>query len=197
MIKAILFDCFGVLTETAWDQLIGALTPQEQRAVTDARKAFDRGFSSYKDFEKAIQESSSISPLKLRQTFLLRRGFHRNEKLLSYITELHKDYKLGVLSNAGTDWLRNDMLKPEEQGLFDIILLSHDVGMIKPEPNFFLLACQKLAHRPEEVVMVDDRQYNIAAAKKLGMKGILYTNFIQFKHELEELITESLANPDH
>jgi HAD superfamily hydrolase (TIGR01549 family) len=149
MIRGILFDCFGVLTETAWDRLMGGLSSQERQAVSDARKAFDRGFSSYQDFQEAVHGlAPSIDPKQLKETFLLRRGFHKNERLLKYIEGLHGRYKLGILSNAGTNWIRDELLADRELGLFDAIILSHDVGLIKPEAEFFLLACQKLELQP-------------------------------------------------
>lgn len=192
MIHGIVFDCFGVLTETAWDQLIGDLSAEERRAVIDARKVFDRGMTDFDAFRQAVRQAApSVPSGLLRDTFVARTGFRKNKTLLQLIAELHKTYKIGVLSNAGTNWLTEELLTPAEAALFDCILLSHTVGLVKPEPEFFLLACQKLALPPTEVLMVDDRQYNIDAARSVGMQGILYTNSTQFKHELSGILADS------
>ncbi|KAF8332327.1 HAD-like domain-containing protein [Cantharellus anzutake] len=57
--------------------------------------------------------------------------------------------------------------------LFDDFIDSSQVGMRKPEPEFFLYACKKHNLKPEEVVMLDDLGINLKAARTLGMKTIL------------------------
>ena len=53
----------------------------------------------------------------------------------------------------------------------DIVDSSH-VGMRKPEPGIYLLACERLGITPDEAVFVDDNAENIAAARALGMEAV-------------------------
>jgi len=57
--------------------------------------------------------------------------------------------------------------------LFDDFIDSSQVGMRKPEPEFFLYACKKHNLKPEEVIMLDDLGLNLKTARSLGMKTIL------------------------
>ncbi|KAF9517905.1 hypothetical protein BS47DRAFT_1338754 [Hydnum rufescens UP504] len=56
--------------------------------------------------------------------------------------------------------------------LFDDFVDSSRVGMRKPEPGIYLLACQRNGLRPEETVMLDDIGLNLKAAQSLGMRTI-------------------------
>lgn len=59
--------------------------------------------------------------------------------------------------------------------LFDVVIESSQVGMRKPEPDIYLLACSKLQIRPDEAVYLDDLGINLKPAKALGMATIKVT----------------------
>ncbi|MFB1013824.1 MAG: beta-phosphoglucomutase [Bacteroidia bacterium] len=62
----------------------------------------------------------------------------------------------------------------------DLVLDFHaivDGGMTensKPEPDIFLLAAEKLGVAPEECLVIEDSQAGLTAAKKAGMKSVLF-----------------------
>jgi FMN phosphatase YigB (HAD superfamily) len=58
--------------------------------------------------------------------------------------------------------------------LFDDIVCSAEIGMAKPEPAVFDLACGRLGLAPGECVFVDDYEVNVKAAEGLGMRGVLF-----------------------
>ncbi len=64
------------------------------------------------------------------------------------------------------------MLPVEE--LFDVVVDSAHVGVRKPDPRIFRLALERLGDpTPEHAVFLDDFHGNVAAAERLGMRGIL------------------------
>ena len=64
------------------------------------------------------------------------------------------------------------MLPAEE--LFDVIVDSAHVGLRKPDPRIFRLALERLGGvPPADAVFLDDYQGNVAAAERLGIRGIL------------------------
>jgi putative hydrolase of the HAD superfamily len=57
-------------------------------------------------------------------------------------------------------------------GRFDVVVESSKVGVRKPEPRFYEMACEMLAIRPEEAVYLDDLGVNLKPARAMGMTTI-------------------------
>ncbi len=64
----------------------------------------------------------------------------------------------------------------EVTGLFDFVLESSKVGVRKPEPAIYLMACERLGIAPAEAVYLDDLGINLKPAKALGMATIKVTD---------------------
>lgn len=59
-------------------------------------------------------------------------------------------------------------------GLFDVVVSSADVGLRKPDPRIFMLACEALSVSPEEAVHVGDHHYaDVLGARAVGMTPVL------------------------
>jgi putative hydrolase of the HAD superfamily len=52
---------------------------------------------------------------------------------------------------------------------FDVIVESSNIGVRKPEPRFYEIACELLAVQPEECVFLDDLGINLKPAAAMGM----------------------------
>jgi putative hydrolase of the HAD superfamily len=57
-------------------------------------------------------------------------------------------------------------------GLFDVVVESSVIGVRKPDPRFYEIACERLAIRPEEAVFLDDLGVNLKPARSMGMTTI-------------------------
>ncbi len=68
--------------------------------------------------------------------------------------------------------------------LADLIIYSHEVGIKKPDRRIFALACQRLGVRPEEMVLLDDFEPNVAAAQEFSIQAILFRETSQAIAEL-------------
>lgn len=76
----------------------------------------------------------------------------------------------------------------DQKKLFDEILMSGDVNMIKPDPRIFKLMAEKLNLRPEECIMIDDVADNINGARIAGMHGVVFFNPEQIKNDINNLL---------
>ena len=96
-------------------------------------------------------------------------------------------YKLAVLSNSPSGlslWLADwNMLD-----LFDTVFCSGEEGMVKPESTAFEITLQRLAVTPEEAVFIDDTDEHVAASRKMGLHGILFTTAEALEEELACLL---------
>jgi FMN phosphatase YigB (HAD superfamily) len=70
---------------------------------------------------------------------------------------------------------------------FDDLVLSYRVGAMKPDLLIYRVALERAACRPDEALFVDDLELNIEAAARLGIRGLIYRNEIQFEEDLTRL----------
>jgi putative hydrolase of the HAD superfamily len=75
---------------------------------------------------------------------------------------------------------------------FDALIESSKVGVRKPEPRFYEIACATLAVEPTECVFLDDLGINLKPAAAMGMKTIKVTSAAQALGELSQILSLSL-----
>lgn len=185
--KAIIFDCFGVLTTDIWLSFCDSLPSRANLAEASAlNKAYDRGIISHDQFRYGVKELTGEYPPDIDK--LTAGDMVKNEALLDLIRRLKPDYKIGLMSNISSDWITREFLSQEEQLLFDTMVLSYEVGMIKPDTRMYVLACERLRVAPHEALMVDDRAQYVQGAREAGMDGIVYENMHSFTAQLNELL---------
>jgi putative hydrolase of the HAD superfamily len=182
MIRAIIFDCFGVLTTDLWKEFVATLPEAQHAPARDINYAYDSGRMSREKFRTEIEALTGRLPKEVEE----RKGLatEKNTALLDYITQLRPKYRIGMLSNIASDWVRQEFLSAEEQKLFDAMIFSHDVGMAKPDREIFELAAERLGVTPGECVLIDDSPRHVTGAQAAGMQGIIYANLEQMKQDL-------------
>jgi putative hydrolase of the HAD superfamily len=72
---------------------------------------------------------------------------------------------------------------------FDALIESSKVGVRKPEPRFYEIACATLAVEPTECVFLDDLGINLKPAAAMGMKTIKVTSAAQALGELSQILS--------
>ena len=87
---------------------------------------------------------------------------------------LRPSYKVSLLSNADVSLRHRLEHDIGIHHLFDDIVCSAEIGMAKPEPAVFHLACERLGLPPAECVFVDDHEPNVKAAQDVGMPAVLF-----------------------
>lgn len=186
MIRAIIFDCFGVLTTDLWKEFVASLPEDQQSSASSLNHALDAGMVSHQDFFEAIHKSTGRLPKEVEETITTE--LHKNVPLLGYIAELKKDYKIGLLSNVSTDWITREFLSAEERALFTDMVFSYQVGITKPDSGVYQLTADRLGEKPEDCVLIDDSELNCNGAEKTGMKAIKYDNFETLKSQLKSML---------
>lgn len=68
--------------------------------------------------------------------------------------------------------------------LFDNILVSGDVGLVKPDPAIYALALARFGIAPAEAIFVDDRDDNVRAAEATGIRGHVFAGAELLRAEL-------------
>jgi putative hydrolase of the HAD superfamily len=93
--------------------------------------------------------------------------------------------RTALLSNS---WGAGEYPRADFAELFDVVVISGEVGMRKPEEAIFLHATQALGLAPAECVFIDDMQANVTAAAALGMTGVLHREPAETAAALRDLL---------
>ena len=115
-------------------------------------------------------------------------GDRLDSELVDIIRRLRGRYRTALLSNAWEN-LRSLMTNDWHiSDAFDTIVISAEVGLMKPEPKIFDLVLEKLGAAPQEAVFIDDFKEKIEAARRQGMKTIHFQNRLQALGELSQWV---------
>jgi FMN phosphatase YigB (HAD superfamily) len=193
MIRAVIFDCFGVLTSDGWLPFKRKHFGHDgdlHEAATELNKRVDAGLSDYGQFLRDVAELAQVPYDVAKQAI---ENNVADDELFGYIAnELKPKYKLGLLSNAGDNWL-SELFKPEQVGLFDAVSLSYQSGHIKPKPDAYRGIADQLGVLPQECVFIDDQERFCSGARDVGMQAILYQNLEQCKRDLAHVLEAQQA----
>ena len=203
-ITTILFDFGGVLYKMPdpkgiekWTKLLGIKNspeitemlsnPHESKLV----KEICLGKISEEEAWGMIKSKWSVTPglvRRIRRNFLSKRSLNR--KMVDFMASLKENFQLGILSNAGDQSrsLITDVLHLDRH--VDQIINSAEEGVIKPDEKIYRIAMTRLDTKPGQTLFIDDYYDNVQAAKKLGMRGILFTENQRTIREIREIIDE-------
>ncbi|MBI4098068.1 MAG: HAD family phosphatase [Candidatus Levybacteria bacterium] len=185
-IKAIIFDCFGVIYPIASVELYNLDKVENGNKLLDElNRQIDLGEISSETFHKRIEERVGVPAEKLKEK--KNKYMIPSRELVELIKQLKRKYKIGLLSNTGDgelDVLDRDGIK----SLFDVITASYIVKILKPDQRIYLKCAEEIGVNPRECLFIDDNQDNIEGARKTGMETIQYKNLSQLKNDLKVIL---------
>jgi 2-haloacid dehalogenase len=99
----------------------------------------------------------------------------------------HAGCRLHGLSNWSVEKFEIARLKYEFFRLFDTILVSGEVKLVKPDPRIYAVLLERIGRKPEECLFVDDSLVNITTADQLGFNAIHFQSPEKLEDELRSL----------
>ena len=171
--KAILLDMYGVILKQTGDEFVPyvqrtfpKLTPEE--IYIPWYKGNIGEWSSLKVWE-ALGYQGDLEEIEKEylDTIELNDGF------IDFIEIVRKDYKLAIISNDASRWSRYLRDKFNINQYFDVISISADLKLQKPDERIFQYTIDKLNVSADECLYVDDRKENLNTAQKMGMKTVM------------------------
>ncbi len=200
MIKGFIFDFGGVIVRTedhaprhAWDVRLGLPVGSVERAVhhSDIWIQAQLGRISYDDYWRGVAEilyMRNDDIAELRTDYFS--GDRLNYRLINVIRELRaKEYPIALLSNESPQ-LEARLHELEIHDLFEPVLISAQIGVMKPDTTAYRIALRELGTAPQETVFVDDALSNIRGAQALGIHAILFRGEIDFRAEFAKLLDD-------
>ena len=213
MIKAVFWDFGGVVTSSPFEafnkfekdnslpvdflRLVNSTNPD-----SNAWALLERNEIDLNKFDSLFElESRSLGhPVKGKEVIALLKGQVRPE-MINALKKIKGNYVQACLTNniqsmgnSGFEGNVSASGKHEEvMSMFDFVFESSKENIRKPDPEFYLRACERGNVSPTEVVFLDDLGINLKPARALGMSTIKVINPQDALHELEDLVDLKLT----
>lgn len=208
--EALIFDFGGVLTTPLQDAfaefaeateiemselvriMLKAYAGEEDSLVTD----FETGRISEEEFSAEFAgRLSEVAGRQIEPEGIVDRLF-RAMDLEAEMIELVRSargagLKTALLSNSwGTSTYPRDLLAE----IFDVVVISGEVGLRKPDPHIFRMTTDKLGVDPARCVFVDDHPGHLKPAMEEGMQTVLHRSPSETIPQVEELVGRKLVS---
>jgi len=207
-IRAVLFDFGGVITTSPFEAFARyererALPDGFLRRVnatspdTNAWARLERNELDVDGFGAAFARESAALGHEVdgREVLVLLAGDLR-PTMVEAVRRCHERFRTGLLTN---NFMPIDAVDPFGAGVgdggsaavlqhFDVVVESSKVGVRKPSPEFYEMACTLLAIAPDEAVFLDDLGVNLKSARSMGMTTIKVDDPEQALDELEVVL---------
>lgn len=200
-LKALIFDCDGVLVDTERDGHRVAFNKtfaqkgyniewdvelyKELLKVAGGKERMRHYFDQTRWPEDVTDKDSLIKELHKLKTDLFMQIIESGELPLRpgaarLVDEaIAENVGLAVCSTANeraVNLVVEKLLGPERKAKFDLILAGDVVSKKKPDPEIYNLALQRLDLKPNECVVIEDSRNGLLAAKTAGIYCVITTN---------------------
>ncbi len=196
MIKAIIFDVGGTYLEGSFVNFVNKAykvfgindsfnVDREVCFDSDFNKGITTGEECFRKFFSVPISDEQMKEIKDIWTTT----WVATDEMLELVENLKKSYKLAILSNA-------DLLNAKKfsdngwYSYFDHLILSHEVGIIKPDKRIYKIALDKINMNAENCLFIDDQENALKPAREMGMKTILFKSTEQLKKEFDKIGVE-------
>jgi putative hydrolase of the HAD superfamily len=180
--RGVLWDVGGVLLEFAeqptgrrrWQARLGLADGELEERLWSAIGSF--GVAETEAIVHRLASTCALSPFEARQLLLEAHEHWRpNATLMTFAMSLRSaGVPTAVVSNAlaAARWAFEAML--DVRRLTDVVVISAEVGVEKPDPDIYRLATDALGVDPTGCVLVDDLLENLDGAATIGIAGVLH-----------------------
>jgi len=191
--EAIIFDLFGTLVDSysvqGYNRLLADMASALELSAEDfsnlwRNTTYERGIGTFKTTEESIRyicnklkvsvSDENIGKCKKIRLEDTRKGLTPKNGAVNIIKSLRGlGYKIGLITNCSAEvplfWKNTEF-----PHLFDVTIFSASVGMKKPDPKIYNLACEQLGVEPDQCLYIGDGDSNeLSGASQLGMDAVM------------------------
>lgn len=120
-----------------------------------------------------------------------------NTGLVELLAGSRPEAQTAILTNSGPSRRADLMERFAAHTIVDLIVVSAEVGLEKPDPAIFALTCRRLGLEPGECLFVDDDPANVAGARRAGLHAEVYSTVDHLREVIRSAAPEgrSAASP--
>lgn len=196
LIKGIIFDIGGVLVDVKIKSFLEHFVREtgmnkEQLysmiVMGGEWELFEKGLITEEQLKDRIEKDHGIKPEVMdRMSESWRNTLKLMPETINIVKKLKGKYKLVALSNVDENTTKICLDRFNFYHHFDEVVLSWKVHLRKPEPEIYEYVLKIMNLKPEEVVFIDNYPVNLPAAKKMGIKTVLFKNPKQLERDLKK-----------
>ena len=194
-IDTVFFDIGGVLCSGSYEGLIfkaaaeasGVSKEMAHEVVRNHWIPFALGLRTEREFWSGVRADLALPRSVDELVPLPYQRFALSREVYDIAAGLSDKTRVGVISNHSNEWSDYIISTYHLDQLFDPIIISSRVGLRKPGFGIYRLACERAGVFPDSAAFIDDQEENVAAARLLGMEGIVYENPEQLRAALARL----------
>lgn len=198
MIKAVVFDVGGVIYTNEGGSILEQIADFLGISFIDLQQEYFK-HNHLANVENVPWEDVVVKTVQVfnddKEAEAVTRALvqeHRSKKVLNtellnlFILLRKADFKVGIISNAGTH-LRERLERDGITSLVDAIVISGEVGHQKPHKEIFEILFDMLDLQPGEVAFVDDSYKSLEKAGEIGYTPIAFTTNEKLTADLKSL----------
>ena len=213
MIKAVFWDFGGVITTSPFEAFNKferkhhlpqnfIRTINATNSDINAWARFERSDITLEEFDREFEQETRSAGHPIRGIKVLELvGGNLRSEMVEALRRCHQNYPTACLTNTmktghGSDPQltgKRDAEFDKVMGLFDHVIASSNLGVRKPDPRFYEMACEIVGVAPGQVVFLDDLGINLKPARAMGMTTIKVADPQMAIKELEVVLGISLS----
>ena len=196
MLKAIIFDCDGVIVDSEPSHLRAFQSVLAEIGISLSKEEYDTTYLAMDDkgcFEKVLAThhrpaGQAIIKALIHQKMALYKAFSKERLyiypgVVDFVKQVEGRYKLAIASGAFRGEIKMVLDYGGIRSAFPVIVSAQDVKNGKPHPEPFLTALAQLSGsghdgiiNPCECIVIEDSIHGVMAARAAGMKAVAVTN---------------------
>ncbi|UCG95233.1 MAG: HAD family phosphatase [archaeon] len=189
MIKAVIYDMDGLFADSeglhtvAWDEFLERFGHK----ITDIPDEIRRGFTGIRIIDGMVQIKEILNLgdnledlYKERERVWIKIVREKLQPMPGAMESLElfrkNGLKTAITSSGSKEYIQTVLDKFYLRKYFDVVVTGDDVKKGKPDPEPYMVTCQKLGLKPEECLVLEDAERGVASAKNAGCKCVAIQN---------------------
>lgn len=193
-IKLLVFDMGGVFIRYEWNAVCRGFAQaagvtiesfiETFHSINDSR--YERGKLTTAELVSGLNESIGINLTEDEFNALWNASLDEDLQMRAVIQQLCQQFPLYLLSNINDSNYRFLENKFNVSRHFKELILSHEVGYVKPEPQIYHEVLKRSGMEPHDCLFVDDLQPNVEGARAVGLNAIQFIGLDDLHVRLNE-----------
>ena len=183
MAQTVIFDLGGVLLDLNWDRVCTPLAELSNKRAADVRREVSEGplvrllmlgrLTAAEFHGKLCEELGIVLPYEDFLSIWVQL-LTPNQEIVPLVERLKNNHRLVLASNTDQIHFTYSVQHFEVLSHFDQHFLSYEMGVLKPDPEFFLSMLRDLGVPPTDCVFIDDVTENVESARGLGITAVQF-----------------------